>query len=39
MSAIYAQMGPGQGEFFKPDNFFLSFRLLKIKQETLIHKK
>lgn len=39
MSAIYAQMGPGQGEFFIPDNFSVSFRLLKIKQETIIHKK
>lgn len=39
MPAIDAQMGPGQGEFFIPDNFSISFRLLKIKQETIIHFK
>lgn len=39
MSAINAQMDEEQGEFCICDNFSVSFRLFKIKQDTIMYIK
>ena len=36
VSEIYSQIGPGCSKIFILDNFCVSFRLFKIKQETIM---